>query len=366
VTQTPMSSYSGSGSPRGIGRMAVLDGLRFLAAVAVMLFHFTARSNPSWGQPVSEVFPALQPITSLGAFGVDLFFVISGFVIPLTAWGRGIGAYTASRISRLYPAYWAGVLLTGFLLLVLWPDRRDLDVTTVMVNLTMLQEAFGYGHVDGVYWTLWAELRFYLILGVLVVIGVTTGRLLALAAVWPPLAALAELSGMDFLATMLVSDYAPLFAGGIALYVLSRNSRSVIAWLVLAENVLIGASWSAERTQDLIQATTRSEISTATAALAVVACFALVAAATLTRLRHFSATWLTTAGLLTYPLYLLHEYWGWWVIHLLHDRLPVVVTLAAAIAVVLVLAWLVHRLVERPLGRRMRRALDRDLVRVGV
>lgn len=359
VTHDGPAAHARTGSPIAFGRMGILDGLRFLAAASVMLFHFAARKQPSWGSPVAEVFPDVQAVTQLGAFGVDLFFVISGFVIPLTAWGRSVGEYAASRISRLYPAYWACVLLTGFLLLVLWTDRKEMTPGWVAVNLTMLQEPLGVPHVDGVYWTLWAELRFYLLIGILVALRITASRLLLLAALWPPLAVLAERAGQELLAEILISGYAPLFAGGVAIYVLTRNHRSVMAWLVLAENLVLGAVWSGSKTQALIGRTTGGEIDSETAAAMVLLCFALVAAATLTRLRAVSAAWLTALGLLTYPLYLLHEYWGWWVIHLLHDRLSPAVTLLVAIAVVLAMAWLVQRFVERPVGRPMRRALER-------
>jgi peptidoglycan/LPS O-acetylase OafA/YrhL len=337
--------------------MGLLDGLRFLAAAAVMLFHYTALRNPSWDGRPSDVFPTLSAITSLGAFGVDLFFVISGFVILLTAWGRDVRSYAISRITRLYPAYWAGVLLTGFLLLVLWPDRRELELSTVGMNLTMLQSAFGVPHVDGVYWTLWVELRFYVLVGILLVIGLTGARVIAFAALWPAAAAMAHGAELDVLADLLVWDYAPLFAGGMALFLLTKDRRSLLAWLVLAENVILGALWSGRETARIVVVNTDREVSDALSATIVVACFAVVGLVTLTRLRHVSAVWLTTAGALTYPLYLVHEYWGWWIIHLLNDDLPRYVVLGIAVAVVLVMAWLIQRFVEKPLAPALRDGL---------
>jgi peptidoglycan/LPS O-acetylase OafA/YrhL len=347
--------------------MGVLDGLRFLAAAAVMLFHYTALGNPSWGEPPADVFPGLSDLTFVGAFGVDLFFVISGFVILLTAWGRDVRSYVISRITRLYPAYWAGVLLTAFLLLVLWPDRRDdVELTAVGVNLTMLQPAFGVPHVDGVYWTLWVELRFYVLVGILLVVGLTGARVLAFAALWPAAAAMAHNAGLDLVADLLIWDYAPLFAGGMALFLLTKDRRSLLAWLVLAENVILGAAWSGRETAAIITANVDRAVPDALSAALVTACFAAVALATLTRLRHVSAAWLTTAGALTYPLYLVHEYWGWWVIHLLHDSLPRYVVLGIAVAVVVAMAWLIQRFVEKPLAPLMRDGLRRALRRLDV
>ena len=69
--------------------------------------------------------------------------------------------------------------------------------------------------------------------------------------------------------------------------------------------------------------------------------------------------WLTTAGALTYPFYLVHEHLGWFVIRVLHRGwgVPPWPTLAATVPTMLGLAWLIHRFAETPLGPRLRRAL---------
>ncbi|MFD4814868.1 acyltransferase, partial [Streptomyces sp. NPDC058418] len=68
---------------------------------------------------------------------------------------------------------------------------------------------------------------------------------------------------------------------------------------------------------------------------------------------------LTLAGVLTYPFYLVHEHLGWFAITILHRHfgLDARLTLVATIASMLVLAWLIHRLVEKPFGPRLKRAM---------
>lgn len=342
-------------------RYAVLDGLRFVAALSVLSFHFTARANDSWGATTQAAWPTLHRATAFGAFGVDLFFVISGFVILMTAWGRSLPQYVASRASRLFPAYWAGVLLTGALLLLIWPDLKPVTLPQIGVNLTMLQVPFNVAHVDGVYWTLWSELRFYLLLAALMAVGLTARRVVAFAAIWPVVAALAYQQHWGFLAQLLDYDYAPLFAGGMMLCVLVRDRRSLIPWLVLAENVLIGSSWSAGFTRTIITSNTPMRPGDAILACVVVGCFALVALAALSPLRDISWSWLTAFGALTYPLYLIHEYWGWWFITKLHGHLPRAATLAAATLLCIAMAWLIQRFIEKPLAPRMRRSIERSI-----
>src|SRR5437763_8186172 len=91
-------------------RFPELDLLRFLAACAVMLFHYTFRGPQIHAWPAS--FLLLSQIFRYGYLGVNVFFILSGFVILLTAYEKDALAFTIARIVRLYPAYWLCVTLT--------------------------------------------------------------------------------------------------------------------------------------------------------------------------------------------------------------------------------------------------------------
>lgn len=344
-------------------RLAVLDGLRFAAASAVLVYHFVAVNHHAWGERTSESLPGVQGVTAYGSFGVQLFFVVSGFVILMTAWGRDVRAFVASRAGRLFPAYWASVLLTLALLVLVVPGRRNVDLPQAAANLTMVQRAFGIPDLEAVYWTLWSELRFYVLAGVLVAVGLTRARVVAFVVLWPVAGAIATQTGSELLATVLVAPDAPLFAGGMALYLLTRDRRSPVLWLALALDVVLAAAVSGRIQAARIENSTDVVVSPATWWVAIVLCFAVVAVATLTPLARVSWGWLTALGALTYPLYLVHSSWGRWVIESVHPYLSRAATLAVAAAVCVLLAWVVHRAVERPLGPRLRHALDRDLRR---
>ncbi|GAB3679517.1 acyltransferase [Angustibacter aerolatus] len=338
-------------------RLAALDGLRFVAALAVVLYHFTGIRSTHWGTTDPTPFGPLSAVTRYGFLGVPLFFFISGFVILMTAWGRDVPHFAASRVGRLFPAYWAGVLLTGALLLVTGHELKHIDALSVVANLTMGQQAFGVEHVDGAYWTLWAELRFYLLIGVFLAIGITRGRVLAVAALWPLVAAVAQ-GTSPFVANLLVADYAPFFAAGMLLYVAHREGWTAGLVLLVGVQVAFAVTKAVDvGPEDAAARNTGSVPSLLVIAAVVLASFAAVALVTGTRLQHLRWGWLTTFGLLTYPLYVLHDYWGLFVISRLHDHLPRVVTALVAVAVALVMAWLVQRFVERPLGPRLRRAV---------
>src|SRR5262245_60873355 len=99
-------------APNVGGRIPELDLLRFTAAAAVMLYHYTYRPKVD-GQIVEGLFGALPDATRFGYLGVTLFFMISGFVILWSSEARSAGEFVISRVSRLYPSFWIAVLLTA-------------------------------------------------------------------------------------------------------------------------------------------------------------------------------------------------------------------------------------------------------------
>lgn len=345
------------------GRLRSLDALRLLAALGVVVFHYTNRQNAAWGGPIAETFPELATVTVFGAFGVQLFFMISGFVVLMSAWGRTVPEFVASRVSRLYPAYWVGVLATG---LYLYLDRAapgvanwdKIGIVGWLTNFTMVQPAVGVPNVDGVYWTLWAELKFYLLLGIFIAIGITRNRILLVCAAWPVAAMLAAISKERLLTEILQPDNAPFFAMGMILFLIWREGPSFITVILLLANL----SFALRLGFTSLWWTTNGGPSHPWKVVALFIIFVLlILLATHGPLARLDWKWLSAAGALTYPLYVLHAELGWGLIGAIQAYLPPYVTLAIVIGVMLVAAWLVNRFVERPLGPIIRRAVLRSI-----
>lgn len=149
IKQPPMNTN------KPANRYAELDALRGIAALMVVFFHFTmGRPEAAFG-------------FRLGITGVDLFFVISGFVITMSIGRVGRAAdFVINRASRLYPAYWAAATFTFALIigrsLVVKGDLTAVNVAQYIANLTMFQLYFGIEDLDGSYWSLAAEMVFYI------------------------------------------------------------------------------------------------------------------------------------------------------------------------------------------------------------
>src|SRR5690625_5469195 len=340
--------------PKKLGRMRALDGLRFVAAVGVMLYHFAAARGVVWSADPKDIFPEFAPWTAYGAVGPELFFIISGFVILMTAWGRSARYYVASRVSRIFPAYWAAVLLTGLLLLEVWPGGKNISVGQWLLNLTMVQDLFDVRHIDSVYWTLWVELRFYLLILVLLVIGINRKSVIAFTIIVPVIGIPASFTGHDTISMLLIGPYSAFFMVGMLMYLIRRDGGTWLTWSLLSLNLIAGTLIRVRRHVMMLPDRLGWEPSVPLLVVLMILCAVLVWVVTSPRLAGLNWKWLTTLGALTYPLYLIHQHWGWWFISLVRNQMAPILAVTLAIAVSFALAIAIYQFVEKPLGPRMR------------
>ena len=347
--------------PDPSGRLRAIDGLRFLAALYVAAYHYLAAGDAElgWGQAGATIFPALSGVAAYGWLGVEVFFVISGFAICLSCWGRSLGDFFRSRVVRLYPAYWAGVVLTCVVMYVTPAVRSPLSFTDALVNMTMLQEFMGVGNVDGVYWTLTVELRFYLLFALVVWMGLTYRRVVAFSLIWTVAAAVAVAADNSLLYLVAIPKYAPFFLVGVGLYLIYRFGNQLLTWLIIGANAILALHYAVARMDHVAEEVVNQPLQAWVVALVLFGGAAVVLAVANGRLRWVRWRWITYAGALTYPFYLLHDRIGQAAIHWLYMRagLSAYVVLPVTLIATLTVAWLVHRVVERPLASQLKRHL---------
>ncbi|WP_299066500.1 acyltransferase [Accumulibacter sp.] len=326
------------------GRLVEIDALRGLAALAVVLFHYTTRFSDlySANQPPTIAFP-------YGHYGVNLFFIISGFVIFMTLDKTSKPMdFVVSRFSRLFPAYWVAIALTFMLTHLLGLPGKLVDLGAAIGNLMMIHHLlFGLPHVDSVYWTLEVELLFYAwMLGLFCLRGLDRLHyvLLGLLALRVANSVLEWKFGFGIpwtIARLMNLKAIPWFALGISVY-LATSRHGPTAWrppaLVAGFSILTLALGD----------------SLLIAGLAVVLASAVFLAANerLGLLRHRSFVWL---GTISYPLYLLHENIGWSVqLRLQALGMSTDGTVLVAIAISVALATGMTIWVEQPAMRWIR------------
>lgn len=145
-------------------RYAFVDALRGVAAVAVLLAHLT--NNEISKQTLAHSLPhIIKEFCYEGNFGVQVFFVLSGFVIALSlsqaplTWKRAVN-FILRRQIRLDPPYYVAMLLMIALHAAF--GRGFPTLKTTALNLIYAHNLVGAPQVLGVAWTLCLEIQFYI------------------------------------------------------------------------------------------------------------------------------------------------------------------------------------------------------------
>lgn len=340
-------------------RFELLDGLRFVAALAVMLFHFGFRT---WNSSVPGYleYPLLGHVAKYGYLGVDLFFMISGFVILMSASRGNVAAFVRSRFVRLYPAYWFCVMAT-FAFLSWWHlgEANALSVHEFLINMTMLQSFADIPHIDGSYWTLVIELHFYALIVLVLWVG-QIGNIDRILALWLVAGIAADfVPGVNAIGGIYAASWCHYFVAGALAYRMRTAGISIFRLAVFGA-AFLQAARHAHWYMSLKERLTHVTYDIWVVQSVVVLMFALFILLALGRM-NFRHSSLSRIGALTYPLYLIHGAIGStllvvWVHQYEMNRWGALsIVCIASIGT----AWLIHRYVELPMAARLRAYLSR-------
>ncbi|HEY3637461.1 MAG TPA: acyltransferase [Rhizomicrobium sp.] len=280
-------------------RNEAIDAFRGIAIISVLLFHYLVRWAPPWNATNIYGYRATYPaVLGLGGLGVHLFFVISGLVITMTVLrSRNAIEFAAKRFARLYPAYLFGLIVTLIVTTLSTIPAFRVGLWDALANLTMLPSDLHRKPVDGAYWSLAVEIKFYLLVAAAYLflqrqfwIGI-----LAAAAV-----GLALFEGGHSESLLLVT-YAPFFLFGMAIWFWMFERMTMPALVLTSAALLLYGAFHRAY-----------EIPHVAAYLPHLYIFISVAAfvAFLASGDHFSFGPLSAIGRVSYSLYLIHQYVG--------------------------------------------------------
>ena len=119
---------------------------------------------------------ALLRHIDLGKYGVMLFFLVSGYVIPMSLERHGsLRRFWVGRLFRIYPAFLAACALMGALIVAgvlrLTAPLQAESIGGALAHVTMLQDLLGVRGLVRVFWTLSYEMTFYLMVAGLFAYG---------------------------------------------------------------------------------------------------------------------------------------------------------------------------------------------------
>lgn len=314
-------------------RLQTVDALRGLAALSVCWYHVAASGSldtKGW----------LRASAQFGWLGVDVFFVISGFVIPYALWRGGydlrdFGRYLWKRAARIEPPYFAAVVLAMLLwgLSSLRPGYQgrpfEVSPNQLLLHVGYLNALVGRPWLNPDFWTLAIEFQYYLLMGLLVPLLVSTrsrSRLFALGSLF----AVSMLFPTQGREPLYVFTWLPLFLLGILTFQ---------RWA----NIIEGKFFACGLALTVVVAYYKIGILSALLGglTAVVIAFVPVR----NRVLNF-------LGAISYSLYLTHGPVGSRVDNLtarfVHGDVQTGLAAVLAVLVAVVFAYIFHRLVERP------------------
>jgi peptidoglycan/LPS O-acetylase OafA/YrhL len=318
-----------------------------------MLYHFGFRGYTADGLQ-DLAYPELAGVAKYGYLGVPLFFMISGYVIPLSIRNRSVADFAVSRAIRLYPTYWlcAALLVAVPPLLGEW--RFHLPAHEVLMNVTMVAPWFGARYIDAVFWTLAIELQFYVLVAFAVgLFGFhrLPQSLLAWLAIGVGANALARATGVTPI--YLGGTYYMYFCFGAACYFLRHVERSPKIY------ALAGVSLPLILAHSVLMAIMIGERYARTISLTVVCVLILAGAAAIlysaqlsARMKHTAAV--SVLGGLTYPLYLMHENIGYALLNTMFSPQTRWLGLAFTVACCLAVSAVVYLGFDVPVERWLR------------
>jgi peptidoglycan/LPS O-acetylase OafA/YrhL len=355
-----------------------LDVVRFLAAFLVVFFHL-AYWNHVGDFGTNRAIAELTPYVRYGWVGVHIFFVLSGFVIAYSTETSAPLAFLKSRFTRLYPGAWVCATLT--LLVAAAFGEGSWDLMRAWVVSIMLAP---YGaQIDGSYWTLRIEMIFYAVVFFLllcgwqrqlpkVMVGISAygmlcmGCLLVLQQHWVPanrlLAGFASIYGTNVAQITLVR-HGSLFTLGVFLFLcLLRGATPgrIAGVLFCSVGALLsiyfdGATIS--RLSGVPFSSIPAMVIWATCVVAIIG-FVLGNRQVIAVLGQRGAQVARTLGLLTYPLYLLHQHIGTTLLaHVSPKPIPDLPALALVILLLLAVSYLALTYLEKPLQKAVRHVL---------
>jgi peptidoglycan/LPS O-acetylase OafA/YrhL len=328
-----------------------LDIMRFAAAMMVVAYHYCF-FNQFNVHDVNVYYPELL-WTRYGYLGVNLFFFISGFVILMSADGKTAREFVASRAGRLYPAFWVSCTLTAVTLYLLGDPA---SLREYLGNMTMMGKWLGLKDVDGVYWTLFVEMRFYVLIFLLLVVGRIHRASLA-CGIWLALSTVNYVHPIPVLQNAIILMWAPAFTVGCMFYKISSGSRAPFHYVLLGWAILLAHLYEVTH-MGFVQSVAGVPFTvTALVSFEVVSVglFVLIVKGVIAP---YVPKWAYAVGALTYPLYLTHDVMGHAIFRELGGRVDRWALLGICVAAFLALSWAIYRFVERPLSPIIRRGLS--------
>lgn len=327
-------------------RSGALDLFRFLAVLVVFFAHYTDTFNY-----IYNIVPAnlkWGPVTHYATSVLLIFFMISGYVVTMTSMKRNLKDFLIARLSRLYPLFWVSCI-AAFVLPRIIHQHTYLTYSTVkqlLVNMTMMPQAFRYEMINPAFHTLLTELCFYFFIAFIILFKLWNRILWVFAVV------LAYCLAYSQDISLSLHIFIPPFIAGMLFYFIKiRYKKSWMLYTLLAINyfctlttgrVLVAILNDYYKNPHALNIWTMSAVITF---IYLLFYFTVIVRSAITD------TKLTrTLGEIAYPFYLFHLYFLYLYWYFSKTVQPDLLVLGI-LTIILIVSWGINVWVEKPLSR---------------
>lgn len=274
-----------------------------MAAVAVMAHHYFFKSFESYSDPFSF-------FINHGGLGVQLFFIISGFVIHFSV-EKGFKNYFVNRFARIYPIFWIICSIT-FLLTIAAPPHSHQTMADYAKNMSIIFKDGNFNtFIDGSYWTLRYEIFFYILVG-LQILFLKKKQLTKFYVALTVSSLLIILFNQqdEIIGKVLISKFALFFTfGGLLAHTITNSYKKIkselfeFVFLIIIPLLYIIENYLMQKTNDVV-ALYKSDLYCALSFFVIVPSLAYFS------LKIKNGKFINICkilGSMTYPLYLIHQ-----------------------------------------------------------
>jgi peptidoglycan/LPS O-acetylase OafA/YrhL len=318
-----------------------------------MFFHYAfQQGNPHQPTPDTNLWLPSLWAAQYGYLGVNIFFVISGFVITYSAAGQRPATFAWNRWLRIHPTFIACLLATSAIIFIARDPHFSISLKQVVANLIIQCNVLNVDFVDPVYWTISCEVWFYIFVFVGLSIPICRRNADYILILWLILSTFDQIrTHGGSLPGPIMTNYSALFCAGIFLNKLyADSSKKVLHGLLLLYSVALACTLAVMQAYIRFDAVHQA-FSPALVVVFLLAGILAVAASPFIVLPKRYHRLAFQIGGLTYPLYLLHERIGAIIINRLQQPMGAVGALLVALATSFILARLMFATVEPRLKR---------------
>ena len=343
-------------------RIYQIDLFRFIAAISVVLYHYLFRGYAA--DNMTDInFGKVGEYFKYGYLGVDLFFIISGFVIILSIKHNSIIKFMISRFIRLYPTYWLCLIISFFTIIYFGSPRYTATFNEFIFNTTMFQSFFKVKNIDGVYWSLATELKFYLIIGLFLIINkLKKISLDYLIYFWLLITVLYKFFNsynlMKVANFFLILHWSSYFIAGMLFYQIYNKGINLKKGILLFICLVISL-YNALNKIDVMETKFNTQFSPYIVSLVIISFYVLMFLISTNKLNSINSPKLIKYGILTYPLYLIHQNLGFIIFNNFGTYINKYLLLTITLFLMIAISYIISKKTDPFIAKRLKIRLDK-------